>query len=166
LSCRKARKRGRCQGGLCNQAEISQWRPGARFGITLSLVCCRIALDTGTSATGRVSFRQINKKTGNSLREQLVDEKSPANWSRAKIRDETSNILVDDDELDALAVKSKHTIEIDSFVPREQIDERYLHSPYYITPDGEVWQDAFAAIREAVRGSGMVALGRAVLAKR
>ena len=75
-------------------------------------------------------------------------------------------IPVDDDELDALAVESKHTIEIDAFVPREQIDERYLDSPYYITPDGQVGQDAFAVIREAMRGKGMVALGRVVLAKR
>ena len=53
-----------------------------------------------------------------------------------------------------------------SFVPREQIDERYLDSPYYITPNDQVGQDAFAVIREAMRGKGMVALGRVVLAKR
>jgi DNA end-binding protein Ku len=75
-------------------------------------------------------------------------------------------IPVDDDELDALAIESKHTIEIDSFVPREQIDERYLDSPYYITPDGQVGQDAFAVIREAMSGKDMIALGRVVLAKR
>ena len=75
-------------------------------------------------------------------------------------------IPVDDDELDALAVESKHTIEIDSFLPREQIDERYLDSPYYITPDGQVGQDAFAVIREAMSGKDMIALGRVVLAKR
>ncbi len=66
----------------------------------------------------------------------------------------------------AIAVESTHTIEIDSFVPREQIDERYLDSPYYITPDDQVGQEAFAVIREAMRGKGMVALARVVLAKR
>ena len=65
---------------------------------------------------------------------------------------------MDDDELDAIAIESNHTIEIDSFVPREQIDERYLDSPYYVTPDDQVGQDAFAVIREAMRGKGMVAL--------
>ena len=75
-------------------------------------------------------------------------------------------IPVDDDELDAIAIESNHTIEINSFVPREQIDERYLDSPYYITPDGQVGQNAFAVIREAMRGKGMAALGRVVLAKR
>jgi DNA end-binding protein Ku len=73
---------------------------------------------------------------------------------------------VDDDELDALAVDSTHTIEIDSFVPRQQIDQRYLDSPYYITPDGQVGHEAFAVIREAMRGKGLVGLGRVVLSKR
>ena len=68
--------------------------------------------------------------------------------------------------MDAIAVESNHTIEIDKFVPREQIDERYLDSPYYLLPDDQVGQEAFAVIREAMRGKKMVALGRVVLAKR
>ena len=139
--------------------------------LKLSLVSCPIALYTGTSATERVSFRQINKKTGNRLRQQLVDEvtREPVE-GEAKGRGyeyaKNAYIPVDDDELDALAIESKHTIEIDSFVPREQIDEPYLDSPYYITPDGQVGQDAFAVIREAMRGKDLVALGRVVLSKR
>jgi len=139
--------------------------------LKLSLVSCPVAIYAGTSATERVSFRQINKKTGNRLRQQLVDEvtREPVE-GEAKGRGyeyaKNAYIPVDDDELDALAVESEHTIEIDSFVPREQIDQRYLDTPYYITPDGQVGQDAFAVIREAMRGKGMVALGRVVLAKR
>jgi DNA end-binding protein Ku len=74
--------------------------------------------------------------------------------------------MIDDEELDAIAIESSHTIEIDSFVPRAQIDERYFDSPYYICPNDKVGQDAFAVIHEAMRGKGMVALGRIVLAKR
>jgi DNA end-binding protein Ku len=74
--------------------------------------------------------------------------------------------MVEDDELDAIAIESNHTIEIDSFVPREQIDERYLDSPYYIIPNDQVGQEAFAVIREAMRGKNMAALGRVVLSKR
>ena len=115
--------------------------------------------------------RQINKKTGNRLRQQLVDEisREPVEGDdkgRGCEYAKNAYIPVDDDELDALAVESKHTIEIDSFVPREQIDQRYLDTPYYITPDGQARQDAFAVIREAMRGRDMVALGRVVLAKR
>jgi DNA end-binding protein Ku len=139
--------------------------------LKLSLVSCPIALYTGTTSTERVSFRQINKKTGNRLRQQLIDEvtREPVeahNKGRGYEYSKNAYIPVDDDELDAVAIESKHTIEIDSFVPREQIDERYLDSPYYITPNDQVGQDAFAVIREAMRGKGMVALARVVLAKR
>ncbi len=146
-------------------------RPYWKGYLKLSLVACPIALYTGTSSTERVSFRQINKKTGNRLRQQLVDEvtREPVgNEDKGRGYEYAKNayVLVDDDELDAIAIESNHTIEIDSFVPREQIDERYLDSPYYITPNDQVGQEAFAVIREAMRGKGMVALARVVLAKR
>jgi DNA end-binding protein Ku len=146
-------------------------RPYWKGYLKLSLVSCPIALYSGTSSTERVSFRQINKKTGNRLRQQLVDEitRDPVEGpdkGRGYEYSKNAYIPVDDDELDAIAIESNHTIEIDSFVPREQIDERYLDSPYYITPNDQVGQDAFAVIREAMRGKGTVALGRVVLAKR
>src|SRR6202162_3498015 len=139
--------------------------------LKLSLVSCPIALYTGTSATERVSFRQINKKTGNRLRQQLIDEvpREPVEGEdrgRGYEYSKNAYIPVDDDELDAIAIESNHTIEIDTFVPRTQIDERYLDSPYYITPNDQVGQEAFAVIREAMRGKGMAALARVVLAKR
>ena len=146
-------------------------RPYWKGYLKLSLVSCPIALYAGTSSTERVSFRQINKKTGNRLRQQLVDEvtREPVeSFDKGRGYEYAKNayIPVDDDELDAIAIESNHTIEIDSFVPREQIDERYLDSPYYIRPNDQVGQDAFAVIREAMRGKGMAALGRVVLGKR
>jgi DNA end-binding protein Ku len=134
--------------------------------LKLSLVSCPIALYPGTSSTERVSFRQINKKTGNRLRQQLVDEVTREvvegdNKGRGYEYAKNAYIPVDDDELDAIAVDSTHTIDIDSFVPRQQIDERYLDSPYYITPNGDVGQEAFAVIREAMRGSAVKALFQA-----
>jgi DNA end-binding protein Ku len=69
-----------------------------------------------------------------------------------------------EDELDAVTIESNHTIEIDSFVPRSQIDD-YFDSPYYLVPNEPVGQEAFAVIRDAMRGKDMVALGRIVLAK-
>ncbi len=146
-------------------------RPYWKGYLKLSLVSCPIALYTASSSTERVSFRQINKKTGNRLRQQLVDEvtREPVeneNKGRGYEYSKNAYLPVDDDELEAIAIESTHTIEIDSFVPRSQIDERYLDSPYYITPNDKVGQEAFAVIREAMRGKGMVALARVVLAKR
>src|SRR6476620_1917315 len=76
------------------------------------------------------------------------------------------NISRSSPELEAIAIESKRTIEIDEFVPKKEIDELYLNSPYYLVPDGEVGQQAFAVIREAIRKEGMVALGRVVFTSR
>src|SRR4051794_8237596 len=146
-------------------------RPYWKGYLKLSLVSCPIALYTGTSSSERVSFRQVNKKTGNRLRQQLVDEvtrEAVESFDKGRGYEYAKGayIMIEDEELDAVAVESSHTVEIDKFVPREQIDERYFDSPYYICPNDQVGQDAFAVIREAMRGKGMVALGRIVLAKR
>jgi len=66
----------------------------------------------------------------------------------------------------AIAIESKRTIEIDEFVPKKEIDELYLNTPYYLVPDGDVGQQAFAVIRDAIRKVGMVALGRVVFTSR
>ena len=110
-------------------------RPYWKGYLKLALVSCPIALYTAASSSERVSFRQINKKTGNRLRQQLVDEvtREPVETEdkgRGYEYAKGAYIEVDDDEIEAIAVESNHTIEIDSFVPRAQIDERYLDSPY------------------------------------
>ena len=73
---------------------------------------------------------------------------------------------MEDEELAKIKIESTHTIDIDSFVPRSEIDDRYINTPYYLAPDGKVGQDAFAVIRDAIREKGMVALGRVVLTNR
>jgi Ku protein len=75
-------------------------------------------------------------------------------------------IELDPEELEAVALESKRTIEIEEFVPKSQIDELYIRDPYYIAPDGEVGQQAFAVIREAIRKEGMVAIGKVVFTSR
>jgi DNA end-binding protein Ku len=146
-------------------------RPYWKGYLKLSLVSCPIALHSAISGGERIAFRQINKQTGNRLRQQLVDDVTrevveTADKGRGYEYAKGEYVQVDDDELEAIAVESNHTIEIDSFVPRSQIDERYFESSYYVTPNDAVGQDAFAVIRDAMRGKDMVALGRVVLSKR
>jgi DNA end-binding protein Ku len=150
---------------------VAPARPYWKGYLKLSLVSCPIALYSAASSAERVSFRQINKKTGNRLRQQLVDDatREPVT-SEDKVRGyeyaKNTYVVVEDEELDAIAIESTDTIEIDSFVPRKEIDERYYDSPYYITPGDRVGLEAFAVIRDAMRDKNMVALGRVVLAKR
>ena len=139
--------------------------------LKLSLVSCPIALSSASSSAELVSFRQINKKTGNRLRQQLVDEdtREPVDSEdrgRGYEIDKGVYLQVEDEELEAIQVESRHTIDIDSFVPAAQIDKRYYDSGYYITPTDNVGQEAFAVIRDAMKRKGMVALGRVVLNKR
>jgi DNA end-binding protein Ku len=146
-------------------------RPNWKGYLKLSLVSCPTARYPASSAAERVSFRQINKQTGNRLKQQLVDAETlepvdAADKGRGYEIGKNEFIHVEDEELEAIQIESTHTIEIDKFVPNAQIDKRYFDAPYYIAPTDKVGQEAFAVIRDAMRGKGMVALGRVVLAKR
>ncbi len=146
-------------------------RPYWKGYLKLALVSCPIALHAARSTAERIAFRQINKATGNRLRQQLIDEETrepvdPEHKGRGYEVAKGQYLIVEDEELEAIEIESTHVIEIDSFVPRSQIDQRFFDTPYYVTPNEPVAQEAFAVIREAMRGKEMVALGRLVLAKR
>jgi DNA end-binding protein Ku len=146
-------------------------RPYWKGYLKLALVSCPIALHAACSTAERIAFRQINKATGNRLRQQLIDEETrepvaPEHKGRGYEVGKGRYLIIDDAELEAIEIESTHTIEIDRFVPRSEIDQRFLDAPYYVLPNEPVGQEAFAVIREAMRGKGVVALGRLVLAKR
>jgi DNA end-binding protein Ku len=139
--------------------------------LRLSLVTCPVALFPATSESEKISFNQINKKTGNRIRYLKVDADSGEEVSNEDIIkgyqvDKDRYLEVSKDELENIALESTRTIEIDEFVPRSEIDDLYLVRPYYIVPDGKVGHDAFAVIRETIRSLDKVALGRVVLTSR
>jgi DNA end-binding protein Ku len=146
-------------------------RPYWKGYLKLALVSCPIALHAACSTAERIALRQVNKATGNRLRHQLIDEETresvaPEHKGRGYEVAKGQYLIVEDEELDAIEIASTHVIEIDSFVPRAQIDQRFFDTPYYVTPNEPVGQEAFAVIRDAMRGKAMVALGRLVLSKR
>jgi DNA end-binding protein Ku len=139
--------------------------------LRLSLVSCPIALYPASSLSEKVSFNRLNRKTGNRLKQQNVDSET----GEVVPREDTARgyevgkgqyLIVEDEELDAVQIESTRTIDIDQFVPKTEIDERYIDSPYYLAPDGQVGQDAFAVIRDTIGKLNMVALGRVVLTRR
>jgi DNA end-binding protein Ku len=146
-------------------------RPYWKGFLKLSLVTCPIALYTATSSGERVAFRQISKKTGNRLRQQLIDEGTEeiiesGDKGRGYEVDKGVYLPIEDEEIEAIAIESTHTIDIDRFVPKAEIDERYIDSPYYLIPNDKAGLDAFAVIRDAMHDKAMAALGRVVLSKR
>jgi DNA end-binding protein Ku len=139
--------------------------------LRLSLVSCPIALYPASSLSEKVSFNRINRKTGNRLKQQNVDSETGEVVPREDIArgyevGKGKYLIVEDEEFEAVQIESTRTIEIDQFVPRNEIDDRYIDSPYYIAPDGQVGQDAFAVIRDTIGKMNMVALGRIVLTRR
>jgi DNA end-binding protein Ku len=139
--------------------------------LRLSLVTCPVALYPATSDTEKVSFNQINRKTGHRIKYAKVDADTGEEVSSEDIVkgykvDTDTYIEVSKDELDDIALESTHTIEIDEFVPKTDIDNRYLIRPYYLVPDGKVGHDAFAVVRETIRSMNKVAIGRVVLTNR
>jgi DNA end-binding protein Ku len=139
--------------------------------LKLSLVSCPIALFPASSEREKISFHQLNKQTGNRVRYRKVDEATGNTVEQADIMKgyevaKGQYIELEPEELEAIAIESTRTIDIEEFVPREEIDELYLNNPYYIAPDGDVGQQAFAVIREAINRKGMVAIGRVVFTSR
>ena len=130
-----------------------------------------IAMYPATSGREKISFHQLHKQTGARIRYKKVDEDSGREVDNQDIikgyevsKGEYIEVLPE--ELEAVEIESRRVIEIDQFVPKDEIDELYLENPYYIVPDGEVGQQAFAVIREAIRKEGMVALGKVVFTSR
>jgi DNA end-binding protein Ku len=139
--------------------------------LKLSLVSCPIALFPATSEREKVSFHQLNKNTGNRIKYRKVDADTDDEVESADIVKgyqvgKGDYLVLEPEELEAIALESKRVIEIDEFVPRKEIDELYLGNPYYLVPDGEVGQQAFAVIREAIRQEGMVGIGKVVFTSR
>ena len=139
--------------------------------LKLSLVSCPIALFPASSEREKISFHQLHKQTGNRIKYRKVDadtgdEVESADIIKGYEVGKGEYLEIEPEELEAIAIESKRTIEIDEFVPRKEIDELYFNNPYYIVPDGEVGQQAFAVIREAIRQEGMVAIGKVVFTSR
>jgi hypothetical protein len=139
--------------------------------LRLSLVTCPVALYPATSESEKVSFNQLNRKTGHRIKYAKVDADTGEEVANEDIVkgykvDTDTFIEVTKEELENVAQESTRTIEIDEFVDRSEIDPRYLIRPYYLVPDGKVGHDAFAVVRETIREMNKVAIGRVVLTNR
>jgi len=139
--------------------------------LKLSLVSCPVALYPATTSVEKTHFHMINRETGNRLKQQMVDAETGDvvegdQKARGYELKKGEYVEIEKQELEAVQIESSHTIDIDNFVPRDEIDDRYINNPYYIAPDGKAGIDAFAVIRDAMKNKGRVALARIVLTNR
>jgi DNA end-binding protein Ku len=146
-------------------------RPAWKGYLKLSLVTCAVELTNATSYGEKVSFNVLNRATGNRVRrvyldaetnEPLKDEDEVKGYET----DKDKFLLIEEDEIDAIQIESTHTMTLDSFVSRDDVDQIYLDTPYYLTPADNVSEEAFGAVRDALAQAKMAAIARLVLYRR
>jgi DNA end-binding protein Ku len=146
-------------------------RPAWKGYLKLSLVTCAVELSNATTQSGKISFRTINRTTGNRVKRQYIDGAS------GKPVDEDSQVkgyeiqddeflLIEEEEIEAVQIESSHTMELEGFVDKSEIKQVYLDTPYYLSPADKVSEEAFAVIREALAAKKMAGLARIVLYRR
>ncbi len=146
-------------------------RPAWKGYLKLSLVTCAVELTNATTQAEKVSFRVINRATGNTVRRQYVDS---VTGKPVDDKDEVKGyelggdefLLIEDDEIEKVQIESSHTMALDGFVKKADIEQVYLDTPYYLAPADKVSEEAFAVIREALAQKKMAGLARIVLYRR
>ncbi|TIX37514.1 MAG: Ku protein, partial [Mesorhizobium sp.] len=138
--------------------------------LKLSLVSCPVRLYPATSASERIAFNQLHKKTHNRINMKPVDPElglvERSDLVKGYEYEDKQYIIIDDADLDAVRIESNHTMNIEAFVDEGEVDVIYQDSPYYLAPDGAMAEETFAVLREAMRQSGKLAIARLVLSSR
>jgi DNA end-binding protein Ku len=146
-------------------------RPNWKGFLKLSLVSCSVAMYSATSTSQRIRFNIINRKTGNRIHNEIVDAETgdPVDKDdrvKGYQYEKGQYVLLEDEELDNVALESTHTIDIDEFVPMSEVDRIFLDESFYIVPQDEVAQEAFAVIRDAMKKEDLAGLARVVVYRR
>ncbi|MBB3974740.1 Ku protein [Hansschlegelia beijingensis] len=139
--------------------------------LKLSLVTCPVAMTPATTESERVRFHTLNRKTGNRIASHYVDsvtgkDVDPGSEVKGYERGENEYVMLEDDEIDAVALESTHTIDIQTFAPRESIGWIWYDRPHYLAPNDEVGEEAFGVIREAMAATDVVGISRLVMYRR
>jgi len=139
--------------------------------LKLSLVSCAVAMIPATSQKEKIRFHNLNKETGNRLKQQLIDAETGDVVEREDVVsgyeiEKGRYIFVEDEDIESIALESKHTIDIERFVPRAELDVVYKGDDHYLVPDDDATMEAFAVIRDAMAENDMVGVARIIMNKR
>jgi DNA end-binding protein Ku len=146
-------------------------RPSWRGHLKLSLVTCPVALYNAITPAGDVHFHLINPDTKHRVKSVVIDATTDEILERKDLLKgyefaKGKYVTLTKDEIDAVRLDSTKTIDIDKFVPAEDIDRLYWDNPYFLVPDGRLAAEPYAVIRAAMEETGQVALGRLVMSQR
>lgn len=142
-------------------------RPYWKGHIRLSLVSFPIQLFSATAGGARISFHQYERESMQRIRYQKVVEGGGPVEADDIVKgyeiEKGRVVTLETEEIDALKVESKHTIDLVQFVEPHDIDLLYFDSPYFVVPDGEMAAEAYRVIRQTLSTTRKVALGQVVL---
>lgn len=146
-------------------------RPYWKGYLKLSLVTCPVQMTPATSEDEKVRFHTLNRETHNRVVSHYVDavtgkEVTEDDEAKGYQRGEDDYIVLEDEELESVALDSVKTIDIEVFTPRNSVEWIWLETPYYLSPDDPVGQEAFSIIREAMAAQDMVGISRLVISRR
>ncbi|WP_020179440.1 Ku protein [Methylopila sp. M107] len=139
--------------------------------LKLSLVTCPVSMTPATSESERVRFHTLNRATGNRIVSEYVDGVTGEPVERddevkGYERGENDHVMLEDDELDAVALDTTHTIDIEMFAPRDSVGWIWYDKPHYLVPNDKVGEEAFTVIREAMAATDVIGISRLVLYRR
>ncbi|WJY17532.1 Ku protein [Alteriqipengyuania flavescens] len=132
--------------------------------IRLALVSIPVEIYSATKSGSRISFNQIHEPSGKRISyEKVVPGIGPVDRDEIIRGFEVSKgnyVLLEDEEIEAVKIESKRTLELVQFVDACEIDPLYFEKPYYVAPQDELAEEAFIVLREALRKAKKVALGQ------
>ena len=132
--------------------------------IRLALVSIPVEVYAATKSGASISFRQIHEPSGKPINyEKVVQGIGPVDRDEIVKGYEISKgnyVLLEDEEIEAVKIESRKTLELVQFVDAHDIDVFYFEKPYYVVPQDELAEEAFVVLREALRQKKKVALGQ------
>jgi DNA end-binding protein Ku len=135
--------------------------------LRLALVAIPVRLIAAERAETTPRFHQIDRKTKQRIRYLKVsagDKKVASEDIVMGYEVEPGNyVLLEKDELDAVRLETRHTIELTQFVDAQDIDPLYFERPYYLLPDGDVAEEGYIVIRDALKAARKAAIGQLTL---
>lgn len=134
-------------------------------------LACQVGLYTAASTSDRIAFHMLNRRTGNRLSRQYVDQETGKvverdDQQKGYETDDDKYVVLEPDEIAAAVPESDKTLTIETFIPCNEIDQVYFDKPYYLVPANGVAEKPYAVIREAMRKANVAALAQTVLFRR
>ncbi len=132
--------------------------------LRLSLVSIPVEIHSARRSDRKITFRQIHKPSGKRVRyEKSVTGVGPVKSADIMKGYEVSKdeyVLLEPDEIDAIKLETKKTLELVQFVDGSEIAPIWFDRPYYVVPTDDLAEDAYRVVRDALRNSGKVGLGQ------